>query len=113
CRRTTGGFTARRLLAGRRGRARHHAHGPRRGDRARCQGRPIQTFGDKGSVDLVDGLRRPAIPRWVYGNTSPPVVVRDVIVVGSSILDYPVSGGLPPGDVRGFDVRTGRLVWTF
>jgi quinoprotein glucose dehydrogenase len=76
-------------------------------------GRPIQTFGDKGSVDLVEGLRRPALPRWVYGNTSPPVVVRDVIVVGSSILDYPVSGGLPPGDVRGFDVRTGRLVWTF
>jgi quinoprotein glucose dehydrogenase len=76
-------------------------------------GRPIQTFGDKGSVDLVEGLRRPAVPRWVYGNTSPPVVVRDVIVIGSSILDYPVSGGLPPGDVRGFDVRTGRLVWTF
>jgi quinoprotein glucose dehydrogenase len=76
-------------------------------------GRPIQTFGDKGSVDLVAGLRRPAVPRWVYGNTSPPVVVRDVIVIGSSILDYPVSGGLPPGDVRGFDVRTGRLVWTF
>src|SRR6266403_5172939 len=76
-------------------------------------GRPIDTFGDKGTVDLVAGLRRPALPRWVYGNTSPPVVVRDVIVVGSSILDYPVSGGLPPGDVRGFVVRTGRLVWTF
>ena len=76
-------------------------------------GRPIDTFGDKGSVDLVTGLRRPPLPRWVYGNTSPPVIVRDVIVVGSSILDYPVSTGLPPGDVRGFDVRTGRLVWTF
>jgi glucose dehydrogenase len=76
-------------------------------------GRPIDTFGDKGTVDLVAGLRRPANPRWIYGNTSPPVVVRDVIVVGSSILDYPVSGGLPPGDVRGFDVRTGKLLWTF
>jgi quinoprotein glucose dehydrogenase len=76
-------------------------------------GRPIGTFGDKGVVDLVAGLRRPANPRWIYGNTSPPVIVRDVIVVGSSILDYPVTGGLPPGDVRGFDVRTGKLVWTF
>jgi len=76
-------------------------------------GRPIQTFGDKGSVDLAEALRRPASPRWVYGNTSPPVIVRDVIVVGSSVLDYPVAGGLPPGDVRGFDVRTGRLLWTF
>ena len=76
-------------------------------------GRPIDTFGDRGSVDLVAGLRRPAAPRWIYGNTSPPVIVRDVIVVGSSVLDYPITGGLPPGDVRGFDVRTGRLMWTF
>ncbi|MGH7894350.1 MAG: pyrroloquinoline quinone-dependent dehydrogenase, partial [Candidatus Binatia bacterium] len=76
-------------------------------------GRPIPTFGDKGAVDLAEALRRPARPRWVYGNTSPPVIVRDVVVVGSSVLDYPVSGGLPPGDVRGFDVRTGRLLWTF
>ena len=36
-----------------------------------------------------------------------------MIVVGSSILDYPITGGVPPGDVRGFDVRTGKLLWTF
>jgi quinoprotein glucose dehydrogenase len=76
-------------------------------------GRPVATFGDKGVVDLVAGLRRPPTPRWIYGNTSPPVIVRDVIVVGSSILDYPVAGGVPPGDVRGFDVRTGKVLWTF
>ena len=76
-------------------------------------GRPVGTFGDKGAVDLVAGLRRPPNPRWIYGNTSPPVIVRDVIVVGSSILDYPITGGVPPGDVRGFDVRTGKLLWTF
>ena len=76
-------------------------------------GRPVAAFGDKGVVDLVAGLRRPPTPRWVYGNTSPPVIIRDVIVVGSSILDYPVAGGVPPGDVRGFDVRTGKVLWTF
>jgi quinoprotein glucose dehydrogenase len=76
-------------------------------------GRPIESFGDKGWVDLIQGLSRPPVLRWIYGNTSPPVIVRDVIVVGSSILDYPLSAGLPPGDVRGFDVRTGRLLWTF
>ena len=76
-------------------------------------GQPIESFGDKGWVDLAQGLSRPPVQRWIYGNTSPPVIVRDVIVVGSSILDYPLSGGLPPGDVRGFDVRTGRLLWTF
>ena len=73
-------------------------------------GRPVGTFGDKGAVDLVAGLRRPPNPRWIYGNTSPPVIVRDVIIVGSSILDYPITGGVPPGDVRGFDVRTGKLL---
>jgi quinoprotein glucose dehydrogenase len=63
-------------------------------------GRPIQTFGDKGSVDLVEGLRRPAVPRWVYGNTSPPVVVRDVI-------------GSPVGCLRGTcgDSTSGRVGW--
>ena len=76
-------------------------------------GRPVERFGDKGWVDLAQGLSRPPVLRWIYGNTSPPVIVRDVIVVGSSILDYPLSGGLPPGDVRGFDVRTGRMLWTF
>jgi len=39
--------------------------------------------------------------------------VRDVIVVGSSVLDFPLRPDMPPGDVRGFDVRTGRKVWTF
>jgi quinoprotein glucose dehydrogenase len=68
-------------------------------------GRPIQTFGDKGSVDLVEGLRRPAVPRWVYGNTSPPVVVRDVIVVIGSPTSTIRFRWAAPG-TRGFDVRT-------
>jgi quinoprotein glucose dehydrogenase len=62
-------------------------------------GQPIESFGDKGWVDLTQGLSRAPFPRWIYGNTSPPVIVRDVIVVGSSIVDYPLVGGLPRGDV--------------
>ena len=76
-------------------------------------GRPIESFGDKGRVDLSEGLSRPVVARALYSNTSPPVIVRDVIVVGSSILDYPVVKAMPPGDVRGFDVRTGKKLWTF
>ena len=76
-------------------------------------GRPVESFGDKGWVDLSQGLGRPVAERWHYGNTSPPVIVRDVIVVGSSILDFPLRPDMPPGDVRGFDVRTGRKLWTF
>jgi len=45
--------------------------------------------------------------------TSPPVIVRDVIIVGSSVWDWWGRDPSPPGDVRGFDVRTGRQLWTF
>jgi quinoprotein glucose dehydrogenase len=76
-------------------------------------GRPLESFGDKGQVDLTQGLSRPVVERWHYSNTAPPVIVRDVIVVGSSVLDYPYRSDMPPGDVRGFDVRTGRRLWTF
>src|SRR5664280_1291817 len=47
------------------------------------------------------------------GSTSPPVIVRGVIVVGSSVFNWWSKRPSPPGDVRGFDVATGRLLWTF
>jgi glucose dehydrogenase len=76
-------------------------------------GRPIESFGDKGTVDLSQDLGRPVLARWHYGHTSPPVIVRDVIVVGSSVLNFPATAAMPPGDIRGFDVRTGKKLWTF
>jgi quinoprotein glucose dehydrogenase len=75
-------------------------------------GRVIPTFGDAGRVDLTLGLGRP-VARTHYTQTSPPVIVRDVIVVGSSVVDFPFAPDMPPGDVRGFDVRTGKPLWTF
>jgi quinoprotein glucose dehydrogenase len=75
-------------------------------------GKPIPTFGAGGRVDLTQGLGRP-VNRLHYSVTSPPVVVRDVVVVGASILDYPVARAMPPGHVRGFDARTGKLRWIF
>ncbi len=51
--------------------------------------------------------------RKLYGVDSPPIICRDTVVVGSSIVDDPVARQMPPGDVRGFDVRTGKLLWTF
>ena len=41
------------------------------------------------------------------------MICNDVVIVGSSILDFPAEEPMPPGDVRGFDVRSGRLLWTF
>jgi quinoprotein glucose dehydrogenase len=75
-------------------------------------GKPAENFGNHGRVDLTEGLRRP-VERDYYTNTSPPVIVRGVIVVGSSIMDWWAHRPSPVGDVRGFDVVSGRLLWTF
>ncbi len=75
-------------------------------------GKPVPTFGTDGRIDLALGLRRP-VDRDYYTMTSPPVIVRGVIVVGSSVWDWWGKRPPPPGDVRGFDVVTGRLLWTF
>jgi quinoprotein glucose dehydrogenase len=75
-------------------------------------GKPVPTFGSDGRVDLAQGLRRP-VDRDYYTMSSPAVIVRGVIVVGSSIMDWWKKRPSPPGDVRGFDVVTGKLLWTF
>jgi quinoprotein glucose dehydrogenase len=75
-------------------------------------GEPYSDFGDHGKVDLKAGLGPLATSyRW----SGVPLVVRDVVVVGASMLEQdsaPVKEG-PPGDVRAYDVRTGKLRWTF
>jgi quinoprotein glucose dehydrogenase len=75
-------------------------------------GKPVEGFGTNGRVDLAQGMRRP-VDRDYYTNTSPPVIVRGVVVVGSSIMDWWAHRPSPVGDVRGFDVVSGRLLWTF
>ena len=74
-------------------------------------GKPVPGFGKDGRVDLKQGLSRPVHPNY-YTMTSPPVIVRGVIVVGSSVFDW-WGQRSPPGDIRGFDASTGRLLWTF
>ena len=75
-------------------------------------GKPVPGFGNDGRIDLAQGLRRP-VDRDYYTMSTPPVIVRGVIVVGSSVMDWWGKSPSPPGDVRGFDVVTGRLLWTF
>ena len=75
-------------------------------------GTPNASFGQHGRVDLVEGLGRPVDRRW-YSVTSPPLVVRDLVIVGSSIQGWPMRADMPPGHVRAFDVRSGALRWTF
>jgi quinoprotein glucose dehydrogenase len=67
-------------------------------------GKRVQGFGNAGAVDLTQGYTRLASG---YNWRSVPVIVRDVIVVGG----LPNGGG--SADVRGYDVRTGKPLWTF
>jgi quinoprotein glucose dehydrogenase len=71
-------------------------------------GEPLEDFGDGGKVDLNVGEYR---YRWA----GVPLVVRDVVVVGSSMLEQDSAASMQgvPGDVRAYDVRTGEPRWTF
>ena len=75
-------------------------------------GKPVPRFGENGRIDLTKGLRRP-VNREFVSCTSPPLVCGDVIVVGGSVQDFQDQKEMPPGDVRGFDVRTGKQLWIF
>ena len=45
--------------------------------------------------------------------TSPPIIVRDVLLTPCAISDDRIRKESPPGWMRGFDVRTGEILWTF
>jgi len=73
-------------------------------------GKPVPTFGTDGRIDLRENLgREPASANSIY-LTSPGVVFEDMIIVGGR---NPETLPAPPGDVRAFDVRTGKLRWAF
>ena len=73
-------------------------------------GKLVRSFGDTGVVDLVAKLSRPT-NKLHYTQTSPPVVWKNLVIVGNGVADRLVYPGDPPGDVQAFDVRTGRRVW--
>ena len=70
-----------------------------------------KSFGTEGRVDLMGSLAH-AVRSTNYSVSAAPVICKDVIVVGSSIHDGPTHKEWPRGDVSGFDVRTGRKLWT-
>jgi quinoprotein glucose dehydrogenase len=75
-------------------------------------GKPVASFGVNGIVDLTKGLSR-AVNAKHYTNTSPPVVYKDLVILGNGVGDRLVYTNDPPGDVRAFDARSGKIVWTF
>ncbi len=73
-------------------------------------GRLDPAFANGGILDLRQHLD-PRLARLGYGPTSAPAVWKDTVVVGVSCDEGP--GIAAPGDIRAFDVRTGKLAWEF
>ena len=78
-------------------------------------GYPVSNFGKNGLVDLTEGLDRPVVKPGQIGSSSPAIVIRDTVIMGAALLGgtAPVSKENVPGYIRGFDVRTGKKLWTF
>ena len=74
-------------------------------------GAPARGFGTDGVVetktpDIMNGL-----PNAYYGYSSPPVIYKNIAIIGSRVQESPSKGAA--GDVRAWDVVTGKLAWTF
>ncbi len=72
-------------------------------------GNPVRSFGDSGRVSLKEGLGERARDLYVVA-TSPGIIYRDLIIIGSRVSE---EAGGAPGHIRAFNVRTGKLAWTF
>ncbi|HYM76668.1 MAG TPA: PQQ-binding-like beta-propeller repeat protein [Candidatus Dormibacteraeota bacterium] len=72
-------------------------------------GKPIPSFGKDGRIDLREDLGRDPAAQSIY-MTSPVVIYKDLMIVGGRESEtLPAS----PGDVRAYDVRNGKLRWSF
>jgi quinoprotein glucose dehydrogenase len=72
-------------------------------------GAPCPGFGTNGQVPLSDVAR---YTPGQYHMTSPPIALDGVVVVGSAIDDN-ARADMPSGEVRGYDARTGRKLWSW
>jgi quinoprotein glucose dehydrogenase len=74
-------------------------------------GAPVKSFGKGGVLDLHSDRVMQGFPKAALGITSAPVIYKDLIITGSRVQETPQQGA--SGQVRAFDVRTGREVWHF
>jgi quinoprotein glucose dehydrogenase len=75
-------------------------------------GKPDTVFGSGGAATLTADLGRD-VPRLQTQVTSPPVVYRNLVIVGSGVPDRLQYRGDPPGTVQAFDITTGKRAWLF
>lgn len=72
-------------------------------------GKPDPSFGKAGTVELRDGIERD-LTTLTYGVSSAPSIFEDLVILGFSVGEGHVSA---PGDVRAFNIRTGKEAWRF
>jgi quinoprotein glucose dehydrogenase len=70
----------------------------------------IPTFGDAGKIDLRLQLRGNDPTKNLVNLGSPPSLYKDIFITAGGV---PENSPSAPGDIRGWNVRTGKLLWTF
>lgn len=73
-------------------------------------GRPDPKFGNAGTINLREGIERADIEKLTYGVSAAPAIFEDLIILGFSVNEGFDSA---PGDIRAFNVRTGKEAWRF
>ncbi|MCU1261658.1 MAG: quinoprotein glucose dehydrogenase [Bryobacterales bacterium] len=86
-------------------------HSGRPHDRSELEDRQaVPGFGDESELDLRKGFAD-GFPNGQYSVTSPPAIYRDLLITGEAVPE--AAGPGPRGDIRAFDIRTGKLAWQF
>ena len=72
-------------------------------------GKPDENFGEKGKINLLEGIKRPGADEYTVLNT-PISIYKNTLIVGTRVSE---SAPALLGDIRAFDANSGQLIWTF
>jgi quinoprotein glucose dehydrogenase len=75
-----------------------------------ADGKPIESFGNKGKIDLHDGLDRDSVENLFLTANTPGIIYKDKIIMGMRLSE---GADAAPGHIRAFNVRTGKREWIF
>jgi quinoprotein glucose dehydrogenase len=73
-------------------------------------GKTVNSFGDKGKLDLHDGLGRDDVADLFVTASSPPIIYGDIMIMGTRVDE---GSHAAPGHIRAYNVRTGKQLWIF
>lgn len=74
-------------------------------------GEPTAQFGENGFLNLKAGMTDDPNKDGRYSMTSAASIYKNLIITGADLPESPAKG--PSGDIRAWDVHTGKLVWRF